>query len=268
MADNIVNRTREKIVQLDNILTEIEYTKERSAIELFKFVKQKREELKKWKPEHSDAKTRRKMRYRELGKGLLYKFEHELAPFAYYANTFYANKPEVRFKPCCGSEQYDGIILGNNKEIFVEITDAIDGQKWGLQKELLIENGSSPWAHSIHGVKGNKTKRKRLANDIITSNELLSHTDLIRAAKKLVKEKASDKCKKSIEQKLPYGKDQTILIVTFDDTGFGENDRDDFVNFKQAEIDSMEHKFRKIILYGWLGKKFIPLKTYSPENRQ
>ncbi|MCH7556857.1 MAG: hypothetical protein IIB56_05300 [Planctomycetes bacterium] len=61
-----------------------------------------------------------------------------------------------------------------------------------------------------------------------------------------------------MEEKLRYGKDKTILIVTFDDTGFSENDRNDFVNFKQAEIDSMEHNFIKIILFGWHSKKFIP----------
>ena len=245
-------------MDINDILTENEYTKERSAKKLFEFVKQKDKELSGWNPEHSDAKTRREMRYREHSKGLPYKFTHELTPFAYYANTYYGNKPEVRFKPCCGSEQYDGIIVDNNKKIFVEITDAIVGCKWGLQKELLIEKGSAPWAHNIHGVEGNKTKRNRSASDIITSNELVSNTDLIRAAKEVVKEKANNKCKMSMEQKLPYGKGKTILIVTFDDTGFSENDRNDFVNFKQAEIDSMEHNFIKIILFGWISKKFIP----------
>ena len=62
----------------------------------------------------------------------------------------------------------------------------------------------------------------------------------------------------SMEQKPPYGKDKTILIATFDDTGFSENDRGDFIDFKQTEIDSMEHNFIKIILFGWTSKKFIP----------
>ena len=198
------------------------------------------------------------MKYRELNKGLPDKFAYELTPFAYYANTYYGNKPEVIFKPCCGSEQYDGIIVDNNKKIFVEITNATLDWRWGLEKELLIENGCSPWAHNIHGVKGNKTKRNRSASDIITSNEFVNHTDLIRAAKEFVKQKANNKCEKSMEEKLRYGKDKTILIVTFDDTGFSENDRNDFVNFKQAEIDSMEHNFIKIILFGWHSKKFIP----------
>ena len=242
-------------MSINDILTEDEYTKERSAKELFEFVKQKRKELEAWNPEHSDAKTRREMRHREHGKGLPYKFEHELAPFAYYANDYYYNKPKVRFKPCCGSEQYEGIIVDNNKEIFVEITDAIEGWKWGLQKELLIENGLAPWEHDIQGVKENKTKRKRTTSDIIISED--SDADVICKANELVKKAANIKCKKSMGQKLPYGKDKTILIVTFDDTGFSEKDKNDFVNFKQAEIDSMEHNFIKIILFGWLDKRFI-----------
>ncbi|MCK5175453.1 MAG: hypothetical protein KAR47_18810 [Planctomycetes bacterium] len=244
-------------MDINHILTEIEYTKERSAEELFEFCEKKNKELVAWNPEHSDAKIRREMRYREHGKGLPYKFQYELTPFAYYANTYYGNKPEVTFKPCCGSEQYDGVIVDNNKEIFVEITDAIDGRKWGLQKELLIEKGCSPWRYDIHGVQGNKTKRNRSVSDIITSNELVSHTELICDTKKLVKERANAKCKKSMEQNLPYGQDKTILIATFDDTGFSDNDREDFLDFKQAEVDSVEHNFIKITLFGWISKKFI-----------
>lgn len=239
-------------MNINDILTEIEYTKERSAKELFEFVKQKEKELSKWRG------SSRTETYRERNKGLPDKFSHELTPFAYYASTYYGNKPEVRFKPCCGSEQYDGIIVDNNEKIFVELTNAIAGRKWGLQKDLLIENGCSPWPHNIHGVKGNKTNRNRTASDIITSNELVSHPELILAAKELVKEKANNKCKKSMGKKLRYGKDKTILILTFDDNGFSENDRNDFVNFKQAKIDSIKHNFIKIILFGWVSKKFIP----------
>lgn len=239
-------------MNIKHVFTEIEYTKERSAKELFEFVKQKNKELRAWRG-HSRAET-----YRELDKGLPYKFTHELTPLAYFAKNYCSNAPNARFQPCCGSEQYDGIIVDNNKKIFVEITDAIVGWKWGLQKELLIENGWSPWEHDIHGVQGNKTKRNRSASDIITSNEPVNQTDLICATKELVKKQANNKCKMSMEQKLQYGKDKTILIVTFDDIGFSENDRNDFVNFKQAEIDSMKHNFINIILFGWTSKKFIP----------
>jgi len=240
-------------MDINDILTKIEYTEKRSAKDLLKFVEHKRKELRAWSGP-SKAET-----YSERAKGLPYKFEHELAPFAYYANTYYGNKPEVRFKPCCGSEQYDGIIFDDNKEIFVEITDAIDGKKWRLQKELLIENGSTPWAHNIHGVEGNKTKRKRSASDIITSIDSPSHKDTICKAKELVKKAANQKCKKSMDPELPYGKDTTILIVTFDDTVFFiKSDWNDFETFKQDEIDSMEHNFIKIILFGWISKKFIP----------
>ncbi len=237
-------------MNINDILTEIEYVKERSAKELFEFFKQKNKELRVWRG-HSRAET-----YRELDKGLPYKFTHELTPLAYFAKNYCSNAPNARFKPCCGSEQYDGIIVDNNKEIFVEITDAIEGWKWGLQKELLIENGLAPWEHDIQGVKENKTKRKRTTSDIIISED--SDADVICKANELVKEAANIKCKKSIGQKLPYGKDKTILIVTFDDTGFSEKDKNDFVNFKQAEIDSMEHNFIKIILFVWNSKKFIP----------
>ena len=246
-------------MDINDILTEIEYTKEHSAKELFEFFEQKEKQLKAWTPDHSDAKTRREIRHRELEKGLPKKFRLELTPFAYYAKTYYGNKPEVMFKPCCGSEHYDGIIIDNNKKIFVEIADASLDWRRGLQKELLIEYGRSTWEHNILGVQGNKTKRNRSASDIIISNDSPSHKETICKAKEQVKKSAEDKCIKSMDKSLPYGQNKTILIVTFNDTVFFiESDWNDFVNFKQAEIDSIKNNFIKIILFGWTSKKFIP----------
>jgi hypothetical protein len=246
-----------KYMNINDILTEIEYTKARSAKEFFEWFNLKEEELRAWSWEHSGTKAHREIKHRELSKGLPIKFTHELTPFAYYANTYYSNKPEVRFGPRCGSEPYDGIIIDNGNKVFVEITNAIDGKIWGLQKELLIENGHSPWEHNIHGVKGNKTKLNRTVSDIIVSNEFTNCKDTICKTKELVKETAFNKCKKSLEQKLPYGQGKTILIVTFDNTGFREKEREDFIDFKQIEIDSMKHNFKRIILFGWLSYEFI-----------
>ena len=211
-------------MNIDDILTEIEYTKERSAKDLFAFVEQKEIKIEAWGQQHPDRKEKRQ----ELSKGLPDKFVTELTPFAYYANTYYGNKPKVRFKPCYDSGPCDGIIVDNNKEIFVEITEGIDGTKWGNQKKDIVEKG---WS--------------------------FSDGDDICKTKQLVKNSAGEKCKKSMEENLRYGQDKTILIVIFDDTGFSKNDWDDFVNFKQAEIDSMEHNFIKIILFGWFSKRFI-----------
>ncbi len=246
-------------MNINDILTEDEYTKERSAKELFEWFTLKDKELLAWSKEHSGTAALRKMKHTELSSGLPYKFTHELIPFAYFAKTYYSNTSHIKFKPCCGSEQYDGIIFDNNKKVFVEFTNAINGEKWGYQKELLVENGYSPWEHNIHGVKGNKTKRKRSASDIITSDELIKHTDVTSITRELLKTSANNKCQKSKQLELPYGQNETILIITFDDTGFSEKDWSDLIDFKEIEIeiDSIEHNFRKIILFGWLDKKFI-----------
>lgn len=242
-------------MNINDIITKSEYTKLRSAEDLFGFVTQKEKEFREWSEKHTGTKALREIKRKELDKGLPKKFLAELRPFAYYAKTYYSSKPRARFKPCCGSEPYDGIIVENNNEIFVEFTDAIDGATWGLQKELLVENGMSPWEYNIHGVEGNKTKRNRSACDIKTSAEWVAHTDVIAETKEQVKEKTNKKCKKSMEKSLPYGQNRTILIVTFDDMRFSEDDRDDFLNFKQAEIDSLEHNFIKISLYGDSGNE-------------
>jgi hypothetical protein len=244
-------------MNINDILTEIEYTKERSAKELFEFVKQKKEELGAWGEEQPKI-----IKYRELGKGLPDKFSHELTPFAYYANTYYGNKSKAVFKPCCDSEQYDGIIIDNANEVFVEFTNAIFGKEWAIQKELLVEKGIAPWAYDILGVnKKNRAEKKKVAINMYSGNEAEDRgvaVDCVYELKKLVKKSAENKCVKSLDASLPYGKNKTILIVTFDDTVIRSSIRkNDFADFKRTEIDSMKHNFRKIILFGWLEKEFI-----------
>jgi hypothetical protein len=244
-------------MEIEKILTVSEYTKERSAQELFDWMLQKNAELSSWSWEHSDTKELRQIKHRELGKELPNKFPHELIPFAYYAKNYYGDNSNVRFIPCCKSEPYDGIIIDNNIKTFVEITNAIDGEKWGLQKELLIENGHSPWEHNIHGVRGNKTKRNRSAADIIKTNDCVSNSCVIDKLKVLVKEAILKKCKKSMLPKLPYGLNNTILIVTIDDTVIHGKKWDDFKYFKKKEIDSIKHNFKQILLFGNVDHAFI-----------
>lgn len=122
-------------MNINDILTKTEYTKERSAKGLFEWVKLKEEELWVWCQEHSGTKALRKIKYGNPSR-LFDKFAHELTPFAYYANTYYSNNPAVRFKPCCGSEKYDEIIIDNGNKVFVEFTNAIDGKIWVFKKNF------------------------------------------------------------------------------------------------------------------------------------
>lgn len=244
-------------MNIDDILTKIEYTKERSALELFEWFTQKEKELWAWSQEQHP-----KIKHRELSKGLPDKFAHELTPFAHYANTYYRDIPNARFKPCCDSEQYDGIITDNENKIFVELTNAIFGNEWAIQKEVLAEKGIAPWAYDILGVnKKNRAAKKKQAIDIATGREVAEEVDCICKLKELVKKTVEDKCAKSLDISLPYGQNKTILIVTFDDTvvrpSTSKKGWDDFADFKRTEIDSIKHNFRKITLFGWLNKKFI-----------
>jgi hypothetical protein len=242
-------------MNINEIITEAEYTKERSAKELFEWMTLKYEEMSKWSADNP------KLKYTVLNKGLPKKFIFELIPFAYYANNYYSGNSKVMFKPCSGSEQYDGIIIDNANKAFVEITYAVDGKISGLQDELLMKTGHSPWEHNILGVKDNKTKRKRSVNDIIISEDSPPHTVIIDKIKTTVKTAISEKCKKSLEQTLPYQQNKTILIGTFNNTvvrpSINKKDWNYFVTFKQTEIDSMEHNFIKIILFGWIDRSFI-----------
>lgn len=244
-------------MSINDILPEIEYTKERSAEELFEWMTLKDEELRAWSWEHP------KIKHRELSKELPKKFLHELMPFAYYANTYYGNNPEARFKPCCDTaKKYEGIVVDSGNEIFVEITEAKFGEEWAVIKEVLTEKGIAPCEYDILGVsKKNRAEKKKEAVAIIAGGEERKQVDRICELKKLVKKTAEDKCTKSLDASLPYGQNKTILIITFDDIEISpstiKDNWGDFVDFKHSEIDFMKHIFRKIILFGWCDKKFI-----------
>jgi len=244
-------------MEIEKILTVSEYIKERSAQELFDWMIQKNIELSNWSWEHCNTKELRQIKQRELAKELPNKFIFELIPFAHYAKNYYGDYPNARFIPCCKSESYDGIIIDNSIKTFVEITSAIDGKKRALQLELLLENGLSPSEHNIHGVLGNKTKRNRSVNDIITSNECISTSWAIGKLKELVKKTTLEKCNKSMPPKLVYEQNKTILITTFDDMGIHGEKWDDFEDFKKKEIDSIKHNFKQILLFGRVYYEFI-----------
>ena len=251
-------------MNINDVLKEMEYTKGRPAKKLFEWFTLKNEELKAWSYKH------KKIKYKELSKGLPGKFLHELMPFAYYAKNYYDDVPDAIFKPCCGSEQYDGIIIDNDNAVFVEFTNAIFGDEWSVIKEVLAETGVAPWEYDILGVnKKNRAKKKKAAMNIFTDDETEEYRwqgannviDCVNELKELVKRTADAKFKKSLDILQPYGQNKTILIVTFDDTFIRQSvscDRwEDFVNFKRTEVDSMKHNFRNVVLFGWLDKKFI-----------
>ena len=80
-------------MNINDIITKIEYTKERSAEELFDWFILKNDELRVWSREHSETEALRKMKHDILSsnKELPDKFAHELTPFAYFAKNFIEN---------------------------------------------------------------------------------------------------------------------------------------------------------------------------------
>ncbi len=258
--EEYVNFNFRCLMDMSKILTEEEYTRERSPKELFEWVKQKEKEVEPWCHKHSKNENLRAIKYRK--NGLLDLFSNECRILAYYAIKKYDNRADVKVKPLCDFEPKDGIIIDNGNEIFVEITHAINEEKKPLQKRLLISNGHSPWEYNILGDKGNGRKQSRSPDDIITDNRPIKSNEIIENVKGLIRKAANKKCEKSMKPKLPYGQKKTVLIVAFDDTGIGphfdEHKRwDAIVDFKKNEIDRMPHNFRKIQLFAKLNEKFI-----------
>jgi len=245
------------MAELSDILTTQDYERPRRSEELWDWWRRVDAEISQWAACHSQTREDRTAQYDEINMGLTHKFCHDAFPISYFAHKFYKHVEDARFLLSAGSQQYDAAIIDQTNEIIrkIEVTNAIQGQIWALQKELLAEDGVAPMEENILGVKGAKSKKKRTTADIEICNEAHDTRERVDKVLQLTKSAGSEKTKKSIEAGAPYGVKQTLLIVTFDDTGFDQFEQKVF-QFKRDEIDSLEHNFDEILLFGWLTRRF------------
>lgn len=242
---------------LTEILDAKNYEKPRFADELYEWAQKKNCEISQWSHQYSSSKKDRIYKHTELSKGLVQKFTEEMLPLSYFAKKFYNGNKEILFQASAENKPYDAIFINKDGKVIkkIEITTASKNEKWGLQKELLIENGRAPWEWNIIGVKNNKTRSQRSADDIITTNNFSNKNERFKKTKELLKEATKKKAEKSLGEDKPYGDKKTVLIVTFDDTGF-ENKRQEILDYKHSNLDELKHSFEKIILFGQISNEF------------
>jgi hypothetical protein len=245
------------VKQLADILTITDYEQERSPDELYEWAYIKNSELSEWAHSSSRTKNDRATKHRELSKGLPNKFANEALPLSYFAEKYYGGRKDLLFKLYSGRQSYDAKLTSQNQRLStkIEITNAIKGHIWALQKELLVEKGWAPGEQDIKGVRDHKPKHQRTVEDIQLTIGLHSVSKQLAETSRLIECVTNKKIEKSRQPKKPYGVKQTLLLVTFNDTGF-EHMRDRILEFKHSKIDTREHNFEKIILFGWNSKTF------------
>lgn len=239
-----------KTDKLNEILSKEEYRRKRTAQQLNKWV------------EVMDSLLRgigKRKRFEILERGIGKKFIKEVHPLKLFAQHYYKERDDVLFKPELKNLPFDAIILQGEEELYkVEITEAIDGRKWGLQKELLLEQGWAPVTGKIDA--GNTRKHKRKKGDIKATSAAKESYDIFKETLMLIDRALKKKARKKYSN-------NTLLILVFDDQiGFNpDKNQEELKKFVQEKIHSFEFNFHKIFLVGWSGKLFyeFPIGSQS-----
>jgi hypothetical protein len=232
---------------IDKYLSKNEYEKKRTPSELNEWVQEIVSLI-------MEMEKNEKNKLLETGLGK--KFNREVMPLNYFVQHYFPDRTDIRVELLSGNESADArIYQKEGKELLyeVQITEAIDGNKWALQKELLREKGRAPVTGIIKRVKTSTGK-----NTIVTTSDWREHSDI-------VKDDLENICQ-SLEKKLGRiaGCDTpTLLLLAFDD----------FIAFRPDEkrtaeeralliakvseiIHSKKPNIDKLVLVGWTGKSF------------
>ena len=137
---------------------------------------------------------------------LVKKFMEEIWPLALFADAFYRDRSDVRFRPVIGDQPlYDALLIeAGCPQQFLEITQAFDGHQNHLRMRHLVQHRHAP-------VTGPNLVQDKLTGSMPeTWSDTESHEHLLARTFATIQEAVHRKSQK------PYGS-QTSLIVEFDD---------------------------------------------------
>src|SRR5712671_2779530 len=107
---------------------------------------------------------------------LVKKFMEEIWPLALFADAFYRDRSDVRFRPVIGDQpSYDALLIeAGRPQHHLEITQAFDGQQNHLRMVHLGEHGRAP-------VTGPNLEQNKITGSVReTWPEAESHEDVLR----------------------------------------------------------------------------------------
>jgi hypothetical protein len=199
-------------------------------------------------------------RFRVLGNGIGKKFIKEMHPLNLFAQLRYSARDDISVQAILGNQSFDARVFEGHRELCkVEITEAIDGARWALQKELFLQDGWFPGTGKIECIS---RKHNRKKGDIKAELEAVKGCELVQETVHLIEEVLDKKFNKS------YGSN-TWLLVAFDDTtalhpdGLKPDDKRKLCDSVQGKIHSAKPTFEKIFLIGWSGKSLYEFQVTS-----
>jgi hypothetical protein len=233
--------------ELDAILSKEQYERRRTRQQLSEYVESV----------HSRLRETGKAKYGICGNGIGKKFIKEMHPLNLFAQSYFRDTDDVSFVVKFGDESFDGQIFKGEQELCkIQITEAIDGPRWGLQKELLLENG---WAPGTGKIRCSSRKHNRKKGDIKATSEWVDKAQTVKEELSLIKKALDKKFSKSDKASGLYGRG-TWLLVVFDDTTvlhpdeLRPDDRNSLLDLVRQKASSVEPSFDKVFLIGWSGE--------------
>jgi hypothetical protein len=244
------------LFSINEYLNKGEYEKKRTPSELNKWVQELNSLIK---------GMEKNERYKLLEGGLGKKFIREVIPLNHFVQHDFSDRTDIWVEPLSGNESADArIYQKEGKELLyeVQITEAIDGDKWALQKELLLgDKGCAPETGVVRRVKMQKGK-----NEIESKSGWRRHSDI-------VKDELKNICH-SLEKKLDcitYCDTKTVLLLYFDDGIVFRPDDEQTAKERillTTEVSKLIHSKKpnidKLVLVGRGGKSFYEF----PINKQ
>jgi hypothetical protein len=228
--------------ELDEILTEEQYERRHTSRQLSEWVEAVHSRLR-----AADRDTC----HRLLDKGIGKKFVKEMHPLNLFARSYYHGRDDISFEARLGGQSFDvQVFQGEAESHRIEITEAIDGRKWALQKELLLEKG---WAPDTGPIECETKKHNRRKGDIKATQECVGHTQFVEEKLRLIEEALDNKLEKSNRAAGLYGPG-TWLLVAFDDMGLNRDDENKLRDIMRKKIHALNPRFDKVLLVGWSGR--------------
>lgn len=241
--------------ELDGILSKEQYEQRRTPQQLSEYVE----------IVHSQLREMEKAtRYRVCGKGIGKKFIKEMHPLNLFAQLYYHARDDISFEARLGDQSFDAQVFKGEKELCkIEITEAIDGLRWALQKELLLENG---WAPGTGTIECPTRKHNRKRGDIKPTLECVETAQHVQQELSLIEEALDTKFEKSNRASGSYGRG-TWLLVAFDDTTIFRPDqlkpcdKEALLDLVRRKIGSFKAGFDKVFLVGWSGRSIYEFRV-------
>jgi hypothetical protein len=232
--------------ELDEILSKEQYERRRTPQQLNEWVE----------AAHSRLREReRDACHRLLDKGIGKNFITEMHPLNLFVQSYYPGRDDISFVAKLGGQSFDAQVFQGEAELHrIEITEAIDGRKWALQKELLLQNG---WAPDTGPIECQTRKHNRKKGDIKVTQEYVQHAQFVEEKLRPIEKALDNKFRKS--KGAVYGPG-TWLLVAFDDTNvlcpdqLSQDDKNKVRDVVRKKIHALNPRFDKVFLVGWSGR--------------